>query len=399
LETGTGTVGGGEPPAPTSPSSGLTDARRRVLFSYVCAVYFLSGAAETYISPLFPLLRHDLGLRVADQAVITAVLALSIGTGNLLGGWLGSRRGDRVAIRVAAALVAVGSLLSGAAPGLAVMLVGQVLTGLGVGLFFGPGLAVVGRMYVASRGRAIASYGLAYSLGLAAAAFAANVGADLWRAVFLLTAVVSAALAVATPQLAEALDRQRQSLLSDAVGYLRFPMYRTALAVGVASGTTHYLVIGLTPQHFVDRGTSLGLVAGLVGIGRLASMGGKYASGWLFDILGGPRTAQLLITAVVALGIAETLLPGRVGLWAVAPFVCLTAMMFPVSNAMVVVAVPDRATWGAGIYRATLMLASGLCAVVAAGALHVLGTTPVMVGALAVPVIAGLLVQRWFVAA
>jgi hypothetical protein len=37
--------------------------------------------------------------------------------------------------------------------------------------------------------------------------------------------------------------------------------------------------------------------------------------------------------------------------------------------------------------------------VVAAAALHVLGTTPVMVGALAVPIIAGLLVQRWFVAA
>jgi hypothetical protein len=119
----------------------------------------------------------------------------------------------------------------------------------------------------------------------------------------------------------------------------------------------------------------------------------------LFDSLGGARTAQLLITTVVALGAAEVLLPGQLGLWAVAPFVCLTAMMFPVSNAMVVVAVPDRASWGAGIYRATLMLASGFCAVIAAAALHVLGTTPVMAGALAVPVMAGLLVQRWFVAA
>lgn len=387
--TGSSLTGAAIDAAPPS-----STARRRLAFGYLCGLYFLAGAAETYISPLFPVLRDDLGLRIADQATLTAFLAVSIGIGNLLGGWLGSRRGDRVALRAAAALMCLGCVLSGTAPGLAVMLLGQVLTGLGVGLFFGPGLAVVGRMYAATRGRAIASYGLAYSLGLAVAAFSSN-AAEHWRVIFLLTAGLAVGFAVLTPRLVEAEDRHRQPLLRDAMSYLRFPQYRTALAVGAAAGTTHYLVIGLTPSHFVDRGASLGLAAGLVGAGRLASMGGKYVSGWLFDTLGGQRTAQLLLTGVVALGAAEVLLPGRAGLWAVAPFVCLTAMLFPVSNAMVVVALPGRASWGVGIYRATLMLASGLCAVVAGAALHLVGTSAVMFAALGVPVLAGLLVQRW----
>jgi|GEM_PF-926336 predicted MFS family arabinose efflux permease len=376
-------------------STGASPPGRRLAFSYLFVVYLLAAASETFISPLFPLIREDLGLDVSDQAALIAVLTLCIGVANVGGGWVGSSWGDRQAIRLSAVLLATGAAVSGVSNGIHLLFVGQALSGLGVGLFFGPGLAMVGRMYIESRGRAIATYGLAYSLGLAVAAFSSNVGIDLWRAVFLVTAALALGFAAATPHLVEADGPRPDGLLREARNYLRHPGYRMALVTGVAAGTTHYVVIGLTPQHFVDRGTGLALVTGLVGAGRLASVGGKFVSGWGVDRIGGARTAVLLLATVVALGTAVVLMPGELGLWAVAPFVCVTAMLFPVSNAIVVISLPARASWGVGIYRAALMLASAVCAGLVSLALRATDTGPVMFVALAVPFVVALLTERW----
>lgn len=368
----------------------MTGGGQKIHFAFLFSVYLVAAASETFISPLFPLVRDDLGLAVSDQAAIIAVLTLAIGVGNLLGGWLGTRYSDRRAIRLAAAALAVGCALSGASQNMGMLTIGQAVAGLGGGLFFGPGLAVVGRLYVTSRGRAIATYGLAYSLGLAAAAFSSSAGADLWRAVFFVTAAMSAGLAIATPKLAEADGPRTTTFIRDAVSYWADPPYLLALMTGVAAGVTHYVVIGLTPQHFVERGAALTLAAGLIGAGRLASVGGKVFSGWLFDRIGGPRTAQILLAAIVAFGAIQMLLPRQLGLLAIAPLVCVTAMLFPVSNAMVVVALPARASWGVGVYRSTLMLASAVSAGVVSLALLQLDTGPVMLIALAVPLAVGL---------
>ena len=116
-------------------------------------------------------------------------------------------------------------------------------------------------------------------------------------------------------------------------------------------------------------------------------MGGKYVSGWLLDRIGGVRTAQFLMVGLVVFGICELIVPRQVGLWAVVPVVCVTAMLFPVSNAMVVIALPERASWGVGIYRAGLMLFSAVCAGVSGLALRTFSTTVVMLIALAIPLI------------
>lgn len=364
--------------------------RHPVAFGYLFGVYLLAGAAETFVSPLFPIVREDLGLRVADQALLTAALTVAIGVANLAGGWMGTRHGDRAAVRLAAALVAVGCGVSGAAPGLGVLAVGQVVTGLGVGLFFGPGLSLIGRMYVRSRGRAIASYGLAYSLGLAAAAFSTQVGASGWRAVFFATAASSGVLAFLAPDLPDAVaDRPptAASLWRETRTHLAAPGYRLALLVGVVAGTNHYVVAGLTPEHFVSRGVALGLAAGLVGAGRLASVGGKVVAGRLFDRHGGRRTVQVVVASTIVSGLLLLVPPGRIGLLAVVPFVCTTAMLFPVSNAVVIAALPGRTTWGVGVYRCVLVGAASACAGMVSLALTATTTTVVMVAALAVPVV------------
>ncbi len=372
----------------------MTEQGRRLAFGYLFVVYLLAAASETFISPLFPLIRDDLDLAVSDQAALIAVLTVCIGVANVAGGWVGSRWSDRLAVRLAAGLLALGAATSGAAPGIALLFVGQALIGLGSGLFFGPGLALIGRMYVATRGRAIASYGLAYSVGLAAAAFSSNAGMELWRTVFFVTAILAATFALATPHLLEAEAGTPGGFAAAAVGYLKTPMYQTAVMTGVAAGTTHYVIIGLTPEHFVDRGAQLALVTGLVGAGRIASIAGKYLSGWSVDRIGGQRTAVILLLVGVGLGALVLLPPGRMGLWAVAPFVCVTAMLFPVSNSIVVEALPARASWGAGLYRAVLMLASAACAALVSVALRSTTTTTVMLVALSIPLVVAAITER-----
>ena len=366
----------------------MTPGRRRLLFGYLTVVYFLAGASETFISPLFPLLRHDLGLDVSDQATLIAALTVSIALGNLAGGWIGSRFSDRLAVRLAAALLTAGSLASGLATSFLTIGVGQVLAGLGTGLFFAPGLALVGRMYPGSLGRAIASYGLGYSCGLAVAAFASALGDQLWRLPFLVTAGLALIGAVFTPHLPEAEGAYRPGAIRDALSYLRAAPYRAALTVGVVAGICNYIVIGLAPEHFVGQDVSAGVIGALIGTGRVASMAGKYVSGWLLDRIGGPLTAQLLMSLLVAFGLLELATPSRVGLIAVIPVVCASAMLFPVSNAMVVAALPGRATWGVGVYRACLMISSAICSALSSLALHAFSTSTVMIAALVFPALA-----------
>ena len=113
----------------------------------------------------------------------------------------------------------------------------------------------------------------------------------------------------------------------------------------------------------------------------------KYFAGWAIDRWGGPRSAELIMIAMVTFGAAELLLPGRWALLPILPFVAFTSMLFPVSNVMVVSALPARASWGVGIYRATLMLASAACAGLMSVALRWFDTRTVMLAGLAIPLL------------
>ena len=68
-----------------------------------------------------------------------------------------------------------------------------------------------------------------------------------------------------------------------------------SLATGAVAGTMSYVVVGFTPTLFDDRGAELAVITTLVGLGRLVSAGGKYLSGWMFDRIGGPPAARLIM--------------------------------------------------------------------------------------------------------
>ncbi len=367
---------------------------KRVSYWYLFALFFTAAVSETLVSPLFPLIRNDLHLRTADLALITGGLTLMTGIGNLAGGVIGIRLSDRLAVRTAAFFVAGGALVTSISGSLTVMLVGQMLIGGGSGLFFGPGLSSVSRLFEKNRGRIIAGYGLAYSLGLAVASFCANKIAPPWRMNYLIISVVAICLSIKVPDLKENLEPVKLGLQNLAVQYSKNSSYRLALICGVVAGTTHYLVIGLIPEAFVDRGETLALVTGLIGIGRLASMLGKYAAGWAFDRWGGPRSAQVVMSLMLCSGFLVLALPTKLGLIPIIPFVCFTAMLFPISNAIVIGALPAKSSLGVGIYRASLMISSAVLSVFFAIALRNFGTFEVMLSALAIPIFGILYARR-----
>ena len=72
---------------------------RRLAAVYLFCVYLMAAASETFISPFFPIVRHDLGLDVSNQATLIAVLTSGIGLGNLIGGAAGYHVGDRLVVR------------------------------------------------------------------------------------------------------------------------------------------------------------------------------------------------------------------------------------------------------------------------------------------------------------
>jgi DHA1 family quinolone resistance protein-like MFS transporter len=366
--------------------TGLTERSRRVIFTYLFSVYLVAAVSETLISPLFPLIRRDLGLSVAQQASLVAALTTTIGVFNLVGGALGYRSGDRRIVRAAALALAIGAAISGAAGSYFPLLLGQIVIGVGSGLFFGPGLASIGRMYSATRGRAVASYGLAYSVGLALASFSANAGEAMWRWMFWGTGALALVLAFVAPHLVEARESAAAPpLVGSLRSYLTHPLYRMSLVTGAVAGTMSYVVVGFTPTLFDDRGAALAIVTALVGIGRLVSAGGKYLSGWMFDRIGGPHAARAIMLAIAALGLGELVPPYRVGLIFIVPFVCATAMLFPISNALSVVALPERGSWGMGVYRAALVFASALVSGIVTVALRYFTLDAVMIATLLLP--------------
>ena len=137
----------------------------------VAGVTFLAGLLFGYdqgvISGALPLISKDLGLSTLESEIITSWVTLGALAGALVAGAVADRAGRRRAAVVAGVLFTVGALLEAFAPGAAVLTVGRVVTGLGVGF-----ASVVAPLYAAEmspkrlRGRFVSSYQLAITVGI-----------------------------------------------------------------------------------------------------------------------------------------------------------------------------------------------------------------------------------------
>ena len=100
-----------------------------------------SQAALVVLNPLLPDVARDLDVSIATAGQLRTVSGLAAGAAALATGLLAARVGLRGLMLGALAILAIGSLASGAAPDFAVLVVAQALVGVGIGVSYSAAIA------------------------------------------------------------------------------------------------------------------------------------------------------------------------------------------------------------------------------------------------------------------
>jgi len=342
------------------------------VFTAVCAAYLAVSVGESILAPVFPAAAEELGLDVAHGGIAFGLLAGSIAVGNVAGGYVLARRGPKTAILAALCVAGIGSLLAATAGSALPFFGAQALLGLGAGLFFAPGINVVGTVGGARRGLAMALFGVAFSAALTVAAVLASLGARVgWRLPFSVGAVLATLAAVVVA--GSSLPRRRvepaggvRKRLRDAIGL--------AAVVGSAGALVQYGTVAFFPAFAVDVWhLSPGKAALALAVARLVSVPGKMLTGHWADHLGAIPTARRVGAVLAVSGAWWTLAPGPE--WSVAAAVVFAAgasSVFPIANLLAFQGFGDRGPL-LGTYRSVQMGIGALGSLAIGGAASIVG--------------------------
>jgi DHA1 family purine ribonucleoside efflux pump-like MFS transporter len=360
---------------------------RRAGFAVVMGGYLATTTAEATLAPAFPLVARELDLGPGFAGVAFGVLAAAIAVGSLVGGVALARLGPRAGLGPGVTLVAAGCALTALAGGTLGLLAGQVVLGLGSGLFFASGLrsAAVFAGY-RRRGRAMGLFGVAFSVGLALGGALAALG-DVWgwRTSFVAAAGL-AALSAATLALVRVPAEENVSRESRPSHRLR-DAFGVPVAVGGVAAASQYGTIGFLALYAVGHwGVSPATAALLLTAGRILSVPAKLVSGNASDSGGALPTARRLALALAVLGACWTLLPGpALTVWAALLFIAGVSALGPLANVLALERLESRAELLGAFRAAQIGLASLTAILLGAGAELVGLRTTVVVAAVAIP--------------
>ena len=224
---------------------------------------FLAVVSTTVVSVALPRIGRDLsaGATALEWTVDAYVLVYA----SLLvaGGVLGDRRGRKGLFLLGVAVFGLGSLVTGLAPSIGVVLAGRVVQGLGPALLVPGSLTIIRAVFTDERRRAAAIGLWSMSSGLALAVGPALGGAVVdgagWRWVFLLNVPLSAVLLLLATRYVPRVPRTPPHGPFDRLG---------AVLTTAAVAATAYALIGGQ-----DHGWSAPVVLSAFGAGALALAG------------------------------------------------------------------------------------------------------------------------------
>ena len=232
-----------------SPGSGPRAAAVALVLAGVQFLAVLDGLA---VSLALPQIRAELHLGAAGLAWVLNATSVALAGGLLVAGRLSDLLGRRPLFLAGLALLALGSLVSGAAPTAGVLHLGRVLIGLGAALSYPSALSFVNALFPDEpwRSRAFAMSAVAGASGSLAGAVYGGVVTGLvgWRWVFWLTIPFTVALFVAARRLLPATPPDRRGRPLDLTGAALATLAVTSLVtavLGAGEGTTSRgLVLG-----------------------------------------------------------------------------------------------------------------------------------------------------------
>ncbi|BBG03871.1 MULTISPECIES: MFS transporter [Pseudonocardia] len=200
------------PPAPPGPVSRLDRipaGRHHVVWVIVLgAAYLVENFDNVVFAYLAPAVRAEWGLTLGQVGAITSAVFLGMLVGAVFGGRLSDRVGRRTVLIGSSVFYSLASLLSAVAPNYEVLLVGRVLTGVGVQAATGVLMVYLSEMFPRlSRGRffTVMTFcgSVAAPLAAVLAAAIAPQGPGAWRWVFVMGAaglVIAVVVAAVLPE-------------------------------------------------------------------------------------------------------------------------------------------------------------------------------------------------------
>lgn len=330
-------------------TAGAVELSDRVALAVVISGYLAVTVAESILAPMFPSVTDELGIDLGTVGVAFGSLTGSIAVGNLVGGWTLARLGPKPALLASLLLAAIGSAASALATDGRAFVIAQTALGAGTGIFFAPGIHLIGRVTPTDRrGLAMGVFGVAFSLGLAVAAVLAALGAKTgWRVAFWTAAVTCLAGA-----LMAAIASLPGHIPSAPSGRRLGPALLIPVTVGSVGTVSQYGTVGFLALFAVSAwGMSAAAAALMIAVSRVISVPGKLVVGYGSDRWGASRTLTALAICLAATGILWTVVPGQaVAIPAAVIYAAAVSGLFPIANLL---AYRDFGDQGAmlGVYR------------------------------------------------
>jgi predicted MFS family arabinose efflux permease len=258
-------------------------------------------------------------------------------------------------------------------------------------VFFAGGIYAIGELADQQRrGRAMGSFGIAYSLALAlAAGLVAVIGSTSWRSVFLIAAGLGV-IAIVTVLLAELPERVHVAPhpLGAGLRLLTIPV-----AVGATAAVAQFGLVAFVPTFAVDEWSyTASLAAAVLFAGRVLSIPGKAWAGRLADRHGALGATRIVVVAMLVSGGAWLLSPvAWIGAVATMVFAAATGALFPVANVIAIERVGGQGGL-LGLFRSAQMVVAGLSAWLVGLGASLFGLRPVL--GIGVATLAALLLIR-----
>jgi MFS transporter, DHA2 family, methylenomycin A resistance protein len=212
---------------------------------------FLAVVSTTVVSVALPAIGQGLHANATDLEWVVDAYVLVYATLQVTGGALGDRFGRKGLFLIGTVLFGLGSLLTGLAPSVALLLVGRVLQGIGPALLVPGSLTIIRATFEDEKKRAMAiglwsmSSGLAMALGPVLGGILVQAAG--WRWVFLfnvpLAAILVAAAAVLVPKMARSEVHTRFDVLGAILSAVGIALLVFAVIDGQAAGWTSPLVL------------------------------------------------------------------------------------------------------------------------------------------------------------
>jgi MFS family permease len=288
----------------------ITPTHRRIL-----TLAFLGWMFDFYDLILYTFLTRfitaDLGLTRMDHAHALGLSFAATALGGIASGVLADRFGRRTLVSWTILLYSLGSLMCGLAGGKAMLFLGRVVTGLGVGGEWAAGHALVAETFPPDRrGRAgaLLQTGAPVGVGLATLVgtlLAPHIG---WRACLIGSSATAILAFIARRGMPESdLWRQgRTGRFGAGLGRLvardLAPRFYLGFVLTAMNGASYWFTYSWLPEYLRSRGLTLVASGAYIGVIVVCEVIGYSIFGWFSDRLG-RRPAFTIFSLTMATGL------------------------------------------------------------------------------------------------